>query len=89
MGDETYYQDRYYALLDALRDLPEVPPPLVLRTLSHAAKFSGDWEEGKRIQRERGLDVVPPNTECEMGAGWWHRVIRPVRPPQGVTAKEG
>ncbi len=78
MADEKYYVARYYGLLDALRDLPDLPPPLILTVLSHAAKFPGDWNEGKRIQRERGLEVVPPVTECEMGAGFWHRVIKPV-----------
>jgi len=75
-----YYTDRWFALLDALRDLPELPDPLVLSVLSHCAKFPEDWNEGNRIQRERGLDAVPPNTECEKGAGYWHRVIRPVAP---------
>jgi len=79
MADEAqYYIDRYYGLLHALRDLPELPPPLVLKVLSTAADFSKDWEEGKRIQRERGLEAVPPVTECEMGAGFWHRVIQSV-----------
>lgn len=80
MTDDTYYKDRFYPLLWALRDLPDVPPPLVLNTLSQAGDFSKDWNEGKRIQRERGLEVVPPNTECEIGAGFWHRVIKPVPP---------
>jgi hypothetical protein len=73
--ENQYLVDQLYPLLDALRDLPELPSPDVLLTLSHAADFSKDWKTGKRIQRELGLDVVPPKTECEEGAGWWHRVI--------------
>lgn len=81
MADEnTYYADRYYELLWALRDLPEVPPSGVLKTLGSIGKFPEDYTEGKRIQRERGLDVVPPVTECEIGAGFWHRVIQQVAP---------
>lgn len=68
----------YYDLLWALRDLPDVPSPRVLLSLSIIGKFPEDWNEGKRIQRERGLEVVPPKTECEIGAGFWHRVIKPV-----------
>jgi len=79
-SETQYYIDRFYPLLYALRDLPDLPPPLVLHTLSTAANFSIDWEEGKRIQRERGLAAVPPNTECECGAGFWHRVIKKVEP---------
>lgn len=78
MSESQYYIDRYYPLLWALRDQPDLPPPLVLHVLSQAGNFSLDWEEGKRIQRERGLEAVPPVTECEVGAGFWHRVIKPV-----------
>lgn len=88
MSDEQYYKDRYYPLLCALRDLPEVPPPIVLKVLSECADFSKDWEQGKRIQRERGLEVVPPVTECEMGAGWWHRVVKPVPAMEAQLTQE-
>jgi hypothetical protein len=74
--EHQYLVDKLYPLLDALRDLPELPPPRVLLTLSHAADFSKDWNTGKRIQREKGLGAVPPKTECEEGAGWWHRIIK-------------
>src|SRR5690349_6742779 len=86
MSEEQYYKDRYYLLLWALRDQPEVPSPLVLSVLGGIAEFKEDWDEGKRIQRERGLHVVPPKTECEMGAGWWHRVMRPVLTPASIEA---
>jgi len=77
--DKRYLADAYYGLLEALRDLPVLPSPDVLLTLSHAAKYPEDWETGKFLQRERGLRAVPPKTECELGAGWWNRVVnRPV-----------
>jgi hypothetical protein len=78
MSEDTYERDRYYELLWALRDLPEVPPPMVLISLGTIGTFPDDYNEGKRIQRERGLEIVPPKTECEIGAGFWHRVIKPV-----------
>jgi hypothetical protein len=77
MADQ-YHVDRYYELLWALRDLPELPSPMVLLSLGTIGTFPGDYNEGKRIQRERGLGAVPPKTECEIGAGFWHRVIQPV-----------
>ncbi len=78
MTSSDYLTEDYYALLNALRDRPELPPPLVLQILSYCGTWPEDWEEGKRIQAERGLETVPPKTECEIGAGWWHRVIRRV-----------
>lgn len=78
MSEDHYYTDQYYALLWALRDLPKVPSPIVLNTLGAIGKFPEDYEEGKRVQRERGLNVVPARTECEIGAGFWHRVIQPI-----------
>jgi hypothetical protein len=85
-AERKYFIDRYYPLLWALRDRPELPDTLVLHILSHAADFSIDLDEGKRIQRERGLDAVPPVTECEMGAGFWHRVIRAVPAASRIVA---
>lgn len=76
--DAKYYTDRYYPLLFALRDRPVLPSPLVLHCLSQAGDFSLDYDEGKRIQREYGLEAVPPVTECEVGAGFWHRIIQAV-----------
>lgn len=60
----------------ALRDQPKLPEPRVLSHLNRAAKFPEDWERGKQMQRKLGLDAIPPNTECEMGAGWWNRVMQ-------------
>ncbi len=75
--DAEFFCRRYYDLLDALRDLPDLPSHSVLSALGHAGKFPGDWDLGKRIQRERGLSAVPPVTECEIGAGFWRRVVKP------------
>jgi hypothetical protein len=83
MSDNAQYErDRYYGLLHALRDLPVLPPPFVLVCLGTIGTFPDDYNEGKRIQIEYGLDAVPPKTECEIGAGFWHRVI------QNVPAKQ-
>lgn len=66
--------DDHYELLDALRDLPELPPKRVLHTLSHAARWPEDHTAGKLMQREKGLDAIPPVSECEGGAGVWQRL---------------
>lgn len=79
--DADHFAEKHYELIDALNNLPELPNPRVLKMLGEAGKWPEDWEEGKRIQRERDLEAVPPKTECEVGAGFWHRVIQPVPSP--------
>jgi hypothetical protein len=66
--------DREHALLDAIRDWPELPPVKVMDILSHAGKWPADWERGKELQRKHGLDAVPPRTEYELGLGVWSRM---------------
>ena len=66
--------DVQYGILHALRDMPQFPPPFVLVHLGSAAKYPEDWQRGKELQREHGLDVIPPKTECELGAGLWDRI---------------
>lgn len=61
--------DIHYGLIDALNNLPEVPEPRVLSALSEGAKDEG-WM-GKIMQRRLGLEVIPPVSECERGAGLW------------------
>lgn len=56
------------ALRDAFKSLPECPEPLALNALHYFADFERDWLRGKELQRTHD---VPPNTECEMGAGLW------------------
>ncbi len=41
-----------------------------------AARHPQDWEAGNKIQREMGLERVPPVSECESGAGLWVRIRR-------------
>ena len=66
--------DVQYGILHALRDVPQFPPPFVLVHLGSAAKYPEDWRRGKELQMEHGLDVIPPKTECELGAGLWERI---------------
>jgi hypothetical protein len=61
-------------IVSALRDLPEVPPPWVLMFLSRANKWPEDNNLGKLMQRKYGLDLIPPKSECESGAGVWYRI---------------
>lgn len=64
------------AIRCALRDMPALPNPRVLRLLRIAASFHDDWPRGKEMQRELGRDAIPAVTECEMGAGFWDRITR-------------
>lgn len=66
--------DMSLALNMALLDLPAVPPVTALRALTHAAMNLREpdvMKLGKQLQREHGLDVVPPKTEYECAAGLW------------------
>lgn len=59
-----------FGLMAALRDLPEMPPPFILHRLDEGAT----WEHhslGKQLQRTHSIDVIPPVSECEGGAGLW------------------
>lgn len=91
----VYFAETWYALMDALREQPEVPPPWLLNRLggSQAAKWPEDHEKGKELQRV--YDDLPPGdpsgqvrarrydipfrTECEGGAGLWWRIRRGLR----------
>lgn len=68
--------DREFAICDAIRDAPLLPPPWILLFFSQSGKWPDDYERGKLLQRQRGLDAVPPKTECEIGAGVWSRIRR-------------
>ena len=68
--------DQKNALVKALRDLPEVPPVIVLHLLSRSGKWPDDNSLGKQLQRKHGLDAVPPKSEYESGAGVWFRIRR-------------
>ena len=66
--------DVQYGILHALRDMPLFPPAFVLLHLGSAAKYPEDWKRGKELQVKHGLGVIPPKTECELGAGLWDRI---------------
>lgn len=59
------------ALIDALDKLPEVAALPVLRLLSDCRSTDEDWQRGKALQRTVGLEVIPPVSEYERGAGRW------------------
>jgi hypothetical protein len=69
-----YSLDVQYGVLRALREVPEFPKAFVLMHLGSAAKYPEDWKRGKELQSKHGLDVIPPKTECELGAGLWDRI---------------
>lgn len=71
-----YTLDRYYGILHALRDAPEVPEPYVLIALSSAAKYPTDNNAGRKMQCDLGSEVIPFKNECEGGAGVWQRIRR-------------
>lgn len=58
------------ALIEAFKDLPEIAPPEALYFLSNLAG-PGDWQRGKSLARKYSSEVLPPNYECETGAGLW------------------
>ncbi len=68
--------DLRLALIRTFHDLPENPHHLALRALCDLSSWQRDHALGKKIQRERGLDAVPPKSEFEDAAGLWAR-IRP------------
>lgn len=74
------YSEAYYAMVKALKQLPEVPDWRVLKLLSHAAKFPEDANIGKRLQMEHGFDAIAPKLEYEMGAGLWSRIRSALKP---------
>lgn len=61
-------------LMNAIRDKSEMPAPRVLKDLSRAAKWPEDNDLGKTLQRHYRLDIIPPVSECEGGAGVWWRI---------------
>jgi hypothetical protein len=63
--------ERIFALREAFKELPEVPPVEAQSLLHEFSTWPRDWERGKKMQRQHGIEAVPPNTECECGAGLW------------------
>lgn len=66
--------DREHAIISALRDLPEMAPPWILLFFSRASQWPEDSNLGKMLQLKLGLNVIPPKSECETGAGVWYRI---------------
>lgn len=69
----------HYALMQALSELPAVPPLNVLNALADAKTSPSDWERGKQLQRQHGLGTIPPVSEYERGAGLWDILRRALR----------
>jgi len=63
--------EKSFALREAFQKLPDVPRIEALVALSEWATWPRDWEKGKEMQRTHSVDVIPPNTEYEKGAGLW------------------
>lgn len=66
--------DQELGISQALRDLPEMPPPWVLLFFSRASQWPEDSNLGKRLQRQLGPDKIPYKSECETGAAVWYRI---------------
>lgn len=66
--------DREQAIINALRELPEMAPPWILLFFSRASKWPEDSNLGKLLQRKLRLAAIPPKSECETGAGVWYRI---------------
>lgn len=72
--------ERILALREAFMELPDVAPVEALHLLSEFATYPRDWERGKKMQAA-GLNV-PPNSECESGAGLWALIRDALRDSQ-------
>lgn len=80
-----YALEVQYGILFALRDVPEMPSPFVLLHLGTVAKWPEDKDRGKKLQRELGLDAIPPKSECESGAGLWSIIRDAIRTARSAT----
>ena len=72
-----YWAHKHMALIKALRNWPKLPEARALKSLGSSSPqefHSQDSIAGKKMQRELGLDIVPPVAECEWGAGLWDRI---------------
>lgn len=67
--------DNKRLLMRAIRDKADMPPPRVLKDLDSAAKWPDDNDIGRTLRRKYGLDIIPPVSECEGGAGVWSRIL--------------
>lgn len=72
-NDLAYYRDMAKAFGLAFRNWPRLPPPATLKMFA-GTMWPDDYNRGNAMQRELGLDAIPPKTECECGAGFWDRI---------------
>jgi hypothetical protein len=86
VGQADNFNQEFFALRAALRDWPKLPPAYVLKWLD--GNFAVDWQRGKEMQRELGLAVIPPKTECEEGAGMWDRITKGAWRPDCAPSPE-
>lgn len=77
--------DLQRALVDAIRNVPEMPPPWVLLFLSRGSKWPDDSNLGKLLQRKLKGEVIPFKSECETGAGVWYRIRQGLLAPRPET----
>lgn len=70
----TFWEERCQRLEALLKDAPAVPEPRDLALLASCSIYPDDSAKGKELQREHGLGVIPPVSECESGAGAWWRI---------------
>ena len=70
------FETDFDAVLDALSEWPKLPSPSVLRFLSQSGDYAQDWSNGKHMQSELEMGRIPYVCECEIGAGFWHRITK-------------
>lgn len=76
--------DSQRMLMSAIRDKADMPPPRVLKDLSSAAKWPDDKDIGRMLQRKYGIEIIPPVSECENGAGVWSRMLAGLNDNEGI-----
>lgn len=81
--------DRENAIVKALRELPETPPPWVLLFFDRAASWPEDNTLGKKMQRVLGSEAIPYKSECEGGAGVWYRIRQGMMQPRPDSPEVG
>lgn len=52
-----------------------IKPTKELLELIAVQKWPEDWDNGKQVQKELGLEIVPPNSEMEMAAGVYVKIV--------------
>ena len=86
MTDAEYWRRMFFDLIHMLRDPGEMPPAAILKYLP--GKFPEDYNRGKEMQAEisdhnERWKKIPYKTECEIGAGYWQRTIKPLAERKG------